>query len=219
MKRKSLVVAGLVLTALSLTSCSYIYDLFSRTMEIIDESDGPVTASSRRPISDVSTPPASGDTPIRANYTYSDFIENSVHPLSCTPSLNKTKLLVIPVWFKDSSTYINESKKSYVRDDIHDAYFGSNEKVGWRSVKTYYEEESHGLLTIEGTVSDWYEVNRNHSYFASDDATDESPAPKTCSLAVEATDWYFSNHPLEKKTDYDSDGDGYLDGVMLIYAE
>jgi M6 family metalloprotease-like protein len=33
-----------------------------------------------------------------------------------------------------------------------------------------------------------------------------------------ATNWYFSNHTSEKRKDYDCDGDGYLDGVMLIYA-
>ena len=218
MKKKLLALSGIVLVTVSLTSCSYLFDLFSQTMDIVDQGDGPVTASSRKPISDISTPPADEATPIRANHTYSDLVDNSVHPISCTPSLGSTKLLVIPVWFNDSSSFISESKKENVRSDIQSAYFGSNEEVGWRSVKSYYEEESQGLLKINGSVSEWYEVNRNHSYYRQDDADDYSPAPKTCELAVAATDWYFNNHKSEKKTDYDSDGDGYLDGIMLIYA-
>ncbi len=37
-------------------------------------------------------------------------------------------------------------------------------------------------------------------------------------LVESATNWYFTNNPSESRKDYDRDGDGYLDGVMLIYG-
>ena len=40
----------------------------------------------------------------------------------------------------------------------------------------------------------------------------------TDNLVTSAPDWYFENHSDESRTDYDSNGDGYLDGVILVYA-
>ena len=119
-----------------------------------------------------------------------------------------------PVWFNDSSSFIQNDKKNNVIDDINTAYFGKNTDTGWRSVKTYYEEESHGNLKIDGTVSNWYEPNQSYQIYARDD--DHS---KTISLVQSAINWYFDiENPSEKRTDYDCDRDGYLDGVILIYA-
>lgn len=120
---------------------------------------------------------------------------------------------MIPVWFTDSNNFIAVENKDIVREDIRKAYFGSNEEIGWRSVKTYYEEESHGKLTIDGTVSEWYSENASYNTYAA-----ESNLSNTVDLVVKATKWYFDNHTTEKRRDYDEDGNGYLDGVMLIYG-
>ena len=37
-------------------------------------------------------------------------------------------------------------------------------------------------------------------------------------LVKEASDDYFTNNPSDKRRNYDKDGDGYIDSVMLIYA-
>ena len=101
-----------------------------------------------------------------------------------------------------------------MRSDIEKAYFGTNKETGWRSVKTFYEEESQGTLTITGTVSEWYTETRSVSQFGSED----TGADNTMGLVTTAANWYFSNHTDESRSAYDKDGDGYLDGVMLIYA-
>ena len=141
-----------------------------------------------------------------------DYIENNIFALDAAPSSGTAKLLVIPVWFTDSSSYIQTSKKETVRSDIEKAYFGSNTETGWRSVKTYYEEESHGSLTLNGVVSDWYECGKAMSSYTTDDDMDKTPA-----LVEEATNWYFNQTGASRKS-FDCDGNGYLDGVMLIYA-
>ena len=225
MKKKILLITCLSLICVSLTSCKTISDILSGGY-ISNSSDGPIVASSRQPIVDISTPPADNIEATRASKNYMDYINNNAYPLSATPSDGNAKLLIIPVWFNNSNRFIKEANKDSVKQDIHDTYFANNvdtvtkleKTTGWHSVKTYYETESFGALNIDGVVSDWYEIDKSYTYYGNDPADDYSSAPKTTSLVEEATNWYFSNNPEENKTDYDCDKDGYLDGVMLIYA-
>ena len=153
-------------------------------------------------------------------WTYKDYSKHSAYNSKFCPTTGNVKLLVIPVWFTDSQlkTGLNETKRETVREDIRKTYFGTQGETGWHSVKTYYETEStedgENLLTLSGTVSEWFECGKDSSRFATDDAKNTN----TDSFAVEATDWYFANHPSDNRKNYDSDGDGILDGVMLIYA-
>lgn len=224
MKKKTILLGLMALLALPLTSCDYILRFFgdsdsgSPWIIPIGSTSNPSTSSSKEPISDVSTPPAGDLTAHSASSNYSDFVENSVYALSCTPSKGNAHLLIIPVWFTDSTSFITSEKKESVRSDIEKVYFGTSEEVGWQSVKSFYEEESLGSLTMTGTVSEWYECGQKYTYYGSDDSNETSGVPKTSALVEKATKWYFDNHSSENRRDYDGDGDGYLDGVMLIYA-
>ena len=205
MKKKGIIkFIALAVTLFSLTACESVLDMFGHV------SGG---GYSYRPIQeDIPTPNPGNTQAKKAGQTYSDYIDNNLYPLSATPSVGTTKLLVIPVWFTNSSDFISENKKDNVKEDIEYAYFGTNEQTGWRSVKTFYEEESHGALTITGTVSDWYYPNKPYADYGVD-ASQE----KTMKLVVDSVNWYFANN-ADKREDYDCDNDGYLDGVMLIYA-
>ena len=152
--------------------------------------------------------------PIYAGRTYTEYMTYNAYNLSRTPSVGNAKILVIPIWLTDSKNYIAVENKDTIRNDIANAYFGTNEETGWRSVKSYYEEESQGRLTLDGTVSEWYtDTNSSSTY-----GPESSGLQKTTELVSKATKWYFDNHGSESKRDYDCDGDGYLDGVMLIYG-
>ena len=218
MKNKLALITLVLSATLSLTGCDFIMQFFDSEYQGGFFPIGGESAQIPPRISDVPTPPPGDTNANKASYIYGDLIDNSIYPMSCTPSLGKAKLLVIPVWFTNSNTYIAESKRNAVRQDIENAYFGDETSTGWRSVKTYYEEESLGSLTIEGTVSEWYDCGQSLSYYAKDPANEESGAPKTTELVKKATDWYFTNHSSDSRKNYDQDGDGYLDGVILIYA-
>ncbi|MCR5348063.1 MAG: hypothetical protein K6E59_00405, partial [Bacilli bacterium] len=140
--------------------------------------------------------------------------EYGLYTLSSAPSVGKAKLLVIPVWFTDSDSFIALANKETVRLDIQDAYFGTPESTGWHSVKSYYEEESKGRLQIDGTVSEWYSCGKSYKSYG----TSDTGGNATMTLVPNAVNWYFTNHTDESRKDYDRDGDGYLDGVLLIYA-
>ncbi|MDY6431031.1 MAG: Ig-like domain-containing protein [Bacilli bacterium] len=146
-------------------------------------------------------------------YNYKDLSTNLAYDLDYCPTDN-AKILVIPVWFTDSNKYISTSSRDKVRSDIEKAYLGSKEETGWHSVKSYYEEESLGQFTLEGTVSSWYECGKSVSNYASL----STGGNNTTDLVKTASDWYFNNNKSESRADYDRDSNGYLDGVLLIYG-
>ena len=149
------------------------------------------------------------------SYTYDDYMSNNIYRLDNCPLSGSPKLLIIPVWFTDSDTYILTSKKETVRSDIQKAYLGSNSETGWRSVKTYYEEESQNKMSLTGTVSGWY----NCGYSVSEVGDKNNGQSVTTAMVSSAVDWYFDTYNTsDSKSNYDTNGDGYLDGVMLIYA-
>ena len=140
-----------------------------------------------------------------------DYINHSWEDLDSCPTIGSPKILVIPVWFTNSTDYILESKKEDVRSDIETCYFGSASETGWHSVKSYYEAESMGKFRLDGTVSSWYECGKATSYY-------NTSAEQTAALVTEATNWYFTNNPTESRQDYDLDGNGGIDAVCLIYG-
>lgn len=148
-------------------------------------------------------------------YTVDDYLKNNAYDnMDGCPTTGDVHLLILPIWFTDSSNYIAIEKKSSVRSDIEKAYLGSQEDTGWHSVKSYYEEESLGQLSISGTVSEWYEPGVPMSNYK----TDDDYLTNTVNLVKSATNAYFTSHADDSRKNYDADGDGYLDGVFLIYA-
>ena len=144
-------------------------------------------------------------------YQYSNYMDYAPGDQDCCPSTGNPKLLIVPVWFTNSNKYILASKKDGVREDIENAYLGTPEETGWHSVSSFYKEESKGLCQLDGTVTEWYECGQRSSYYY-------TSTSRVTALARDAADWYFTNHTEDSRTNYDSDKDGYLDGVMLIYG-
>ncbi|MCR5079488.1 MAG: Ig-like domain-containing protein [Bacilli bacterium] len=157
---------------------------------------------------------AEAPTTTKIEQTYVDYTDNFIHAIDSCPTTGEVHPLLIPVWFTDSSTYITSTtKKANVRSDIETAYFGSAEETGWHSVKSYYEEESKGQLEIDGVTSDWYECNKSsEDYYSDDDVS------KTTALVESAVSWYFSQDDSMDRSYFDSDSDGYIDAVLLIYG-
>ena len=164
-----------------------------------------VTVSAKHTMTFISTTPY-----IAANQTYNDYVKNNIYNVSSCPLTGSPNLLVIPVWFSDSQSFIFTSKREGVREDIQKAYFGNPDEIGWHSVSSYYYEESDGRLDLKGTVSDWYETSITASQ-AGDPDFDMGD------LVTSAVDWYFSTTG-DSKEKFDSDGDKVIDGIMLIYA-
>lgn len=148
-----------------------------------------------------------------SKYNYRDvYTHNTYYRRSTAPNTGDVNLLVIPVWFSDSDNYIALDKKDSVRDDIEKAYFGSDEEVGWKSVSSFYEEDSFHNVHLKGVVTPWYEItNPSTDYYSSENNN-------TLRLIKKGVEWYRSIAEDSSLKDFDADHDGYLDGVAMIYA-
>ena len=150
----------------------------------------------------------------RMRYTYIDYCKNVKGNYISCPCLGEPKLLIVPLWFTDSSNYItSDIAKRNVREDIETAWIGTASETGWHSVSSYYQEESNDQCVLDATVTEWYEVG-----LSSDDFKGNEGYWRTHNLPNEVVDWYFTAHPEDSKENYDTNIDGVLDGIVIIYG-
>ena len=200
---KKIALVSLLLSTLTLSSCTYIH-FISSSAEQSESTPAPTT--SKKPSAIVSS-------------TYENYVKNSVYYESAIPtSTEKSKYLVLPVWFSDSANLIDDGESQpSILAKVTTAFSGTEEETGWHSVKTYYETESLGKKTFDFTIADWYECGYESKFFAGDQ-DDEEVATETEALINKTINHYFTSHTEEDRKDYDSDGDGYLDAVAIVYG-
>lgn len=149
-------------------------------------------------------------------YNFNDLYNNHVYGYaSVLPNTEKVKLLVIPVWFNDSNKFFNESQKMQIIEDIEYTMNGNRPNTELYSVKQYYELQSYGAIQMDIKVSDFYSSDTSYQDYSDnlEDKVDNSHI-----LATDAISWYFLNNPNESFNNYDLNNDGYLDGVVILYA-
>ena len=203
---KKIFLSVLILSTLALSSCSFIPILISSSTPAPAGSSLEPLSSSAKPASYVPS-------------TYENLVKNSVYYESAIPtSTQKSKYLVLPVWFTDSEYLIKDGEdKPSIHSKITTAFSGSEEETGWNSVRTYYEAESNGKKSFDFTIGDWYDVGIDSSGIAGDQ-NDERVAQETEAIIKNAVKNYFNNNPSDDRKNYDSDGDGYIDALAVIYA-
>jgi M6 family metalloprotease-like protein len=140
------------------------------------------------------------------DYNYEDLFDNNVYVIDAMPSKESPKVLVIPTKFTDTS--LSSSELTNYRNKIEKAFFGTDEETGWKSVKTYFEDSSYNKLSITGTVTEWW----NSGYSSSQ----VNSSSVTTTLVKNAVSWYKANN--SDATSFDTNNDGYLDAVCLIYG-
>jgi len=83
------------------------------------------------------------------------------------------------------------------------------------SMRDYYLENSYGKLDVVGGVTGWYRMPEDYSYYVwGNYGIGSSPhnAQKLAEDAVNAAD------PVVDFSDYDYDGDGWVDGLIIVHA-
>lgn len=141
-------------------------------------------------------------------YNVKDLYNHNIYDVDAMVPTGEQSMIVIPVWFNDSKDYIDNTMKATIKDDLEDAFFGTEEETGWESVRSYYYEDSYGELELNGVVTDWYNCGRNAKNI-SEISVDQ--------VVVDAVKWFKSNYDGDIK-DFDTDGNGYLDSVCIIYG-
>jgi M6 family metalloprotease-like protein len=132
------------------------------------------------------------------------------------PTTGEVKLLVIPVTFTD---YRCGSVCATRKEQIRKTFFGQASETSWHSVKSFYETSSYGALTLTGVVTDWFDSSWSSSQFASL-TTNQGPYSEafdpTWSMLDAAVSWYKTTSG-SNLTEYDTDQDGFIDSVYLVY--
>lgn len=129
------------------------------------------------------------------------------------PSTGTQKMLVIPVNFTDYGCANLSRGCSTTHSDIETTFFGSAADTGWESVASYYSASSYGNLTLTGTVTPWFTVDKTRTQL---NALTGYGDP-TYYVLRKAVEWY-KVYTGSNLTEYDQNGDGYLDAVWLVYA-
>mgnify|MGYP001051126409 CR=1 FL=1 len=141
-------------------------------------------------------------------------------PATGLPSTGTYDALVIPVKFSDTSISATQL------NNLNIAFNGTSAETGWESVKTYYNKASYGKLNLSFDIAganldgvSYYTSSKASSYYEGLKATDEESGEQYNNgdnvLLHEVLAYYESRLDLTK---YDTNGDGAIDAVYLIYS-
>ena len=126
------------------------------------------------------------------------------------PANGDVKILVIPVEFEYGQKFSDEIRDE-VKPMLEEAFFAESDGTPWESLHSYYKKSSYGKLNITGVVTDIYTAPYN------DKEQSSTNTGFSTQIAQEAVDWLVSTGRIDP-TDYDLDGDGYIDGVEVVYT-
>ncbi len=152
------------------------------------------------------TPPSTDITKPTGDITTLQDVSKNLGITRGMPSTGNSKALIIPVAFTD---YLAEPT---IKKDLETTFFGTSEETGWESLSSYYAKASYGKLQITGEVLDVFNTGKSSTYYENlykkgQDADYE--------IIKAALDHYDSQINY---ADYDSDQDGYIDALYIIYT-
>lgn len=137
-------------------------------------------------------------------------------------SVGDQKILVVPVDFTDKLYSDAQTEK------IQKAFFGAAADTSWQSLSSFYSTSSRGKLSLTGTVTPVYHAKMTSAQAASltiaDSTTDATLTAEYSEywnmgwyFADKVTTWYKAQINSDL-TDYDKDGDGYIDAIWMVYS-
>ncbi|WP_235981207.1 immune inhibitor A domain-containing protein [Streptomyces albidus (ex Kaewkla and Franco 2022)] len=133
----------------------------------------------------------------------------------------------------DNSTYW---KKDFNQKHFQNIYFSKKTED---SVKSYYEKQSSGRYSVDGTVSDWVKVDYNEARYGSNYCGDSNcptvwdavrdgvntwvKDQKAAGKSDEEISAQLADHDKWDRYDFDQDGnfdepDGYIDHFQFVHA-
>lgn len=172
-----------------------------------------LTGCNRNNIEDPDTPnnPSDPEEPItpseREFKTYQD-IDEYMSTSGLTPSKGNVNILVVPVEFSDLSEFDNETL------NMIDDTFNSTNPTYFESVKSYYQTSSYNKLNFNFTLCDPYTSIISSTNFK---RLETNGINGTTRILNDMYNKLTINGESVNYSNYDSDLDGYVDGVWLIY--
>ena len=144
-------------------------------------------------------------------YTYHDLGQKSSEGTFFGKTEGNTKTIVVPVIIGGYESNATENNRSR----IEKSFFGTSEETGWESVSSYFNKCSYGKYKLSGIVTEWFDSGINYSQLASYGT--EYGDYGTFHIVSMVYDW-LTNTKKMNLSDYDLDGDGFIDSMCLIYS-
>ena len=131
-------------------------------------------------------------------------------PSKAYPLTGQPKSLVILVNFTDKSFVVSNPQQAFT-DMLNEENYSTNGGTG--SARDYFRDNSMGQFDPEFVVVGPYTLPNSMSYYGGNDSEGDDKLPAqmvadACSLADGNVDF----------SDFDVDGDGYIDNVFIYYA-
>ena len=144
-------------------------------------------------------------------------IESSmINNLQVLPSIGDVNILVVPVLLPGYTSIDLDNDGTddldKVHEDIEKAFFSEN-LTKFESVKSFYKKSSFNKLNIGGEVTEWFDVESETDYTSAS----QIDYYQTYDLVEQITDWAKYSLKIDMSK-YDSDQDGYIDGIWCIYS-
>jgi M6 family metalloprotease-like protein len=194
MKKNWKLIPILLLSPIALSGCS-IFDLFSTNKQA---SNGASINSGNGFYSiDTVTP-----------FTYRDIQKSAT--CDAVPSVGTYNLLVLPI----ELTGYSFSSQTLKDLDVCLNGSGSSDTGYWESLSSFYKKSSYGKLNLNYTVAPKYAVGLTPSQLYQKN-TSSAVASTYCLTQVVANYKKVSGTDC---TQFDNDGDGAIDGVIMVYS-
>ncbi len=146
-------------------------------------------------------------------YTFYDYGERNAINWKYAPSTGETPLLVVPAVIPGYEEDATPERLA----NLEKVFFGDSDDLHYESLHSYYYKSSYGKLDITGTVTDYfYCADESTAVTTENSITGSNYATKLRKLAQECADWASDVYGLDLK-EYDSDSDGYIDGMWVIW--
>jgi M6 family metalloprotease-like protein len=139
---------------------------------------------------------------------------NKTNGSSIFPSLGKRKLLVVLMQFPDDPTIF--STESFERMLSEEGY---HDNACEGSFRDYYLANSNGALDLDITVMGWYTASRPRIEYGQKDAQGNSNPDYNSNVQELVAQTIDSAEAAGVNfADYDNDGDGDMDGLVIFHA-
>jgi len=166
---------------------------------------------------------------------------DSLEKESYNGNVRKDKVLVLAIDFPDyeNGSITKEETdmwyEDYPNEHFQNMIFGKDGYKGPNgetlvSMRQYYEEQSGGSYTVDGTVAGWYTADHPAAYYGGNYPTPDGSDHRPRELVFEALtkagqdpNIDLSEYDVWDRDDYDGDGvynepDGIIDHLMVIHA-
>lgn len=147
------------------------------------------------------------------------------YPYNALPSKGNVNVLVVPIEFKDypfvQAKLGTDGTDDHRLTDINTLFNGSDEDTKyWKSLSGFYKESSFEQLNITATIAATYKMTETPEAFLTPPENGKSydGTSKIVALMRTVIADYKTKNGADSTKKFDSDGDGVIDGLYLVYS-